>query len=91
MFGLGRKLAAGKVIDKKHYPGVPGKPQSIVGTKAAAFVAPATQPILEGWALQVKGTDESGQHDMTRWIYVDESTYNNLEKGDTYTTQEKSK
>jgi hypothetical protein len=85
MFGLGRKLVTGRVMDKRDYPAIPGQPERIVGTKASAFIAPATPATPEGWALQVKGTDESGQHEMTRWIYVDESTYNNLEKGDQWT------
>jgi hypothetical protein len=85
MFGFGRKLVTGVVLDKRYYPPIPGRPESIVGAKASAFIAPATPGATEGWALQIKGTDESGQHEMTKWIYVEESTYNNLEKGDKYT------
>jgi hypothetical protein len=88
MFGLGRKLVTGVVVDKKDYPGQPEKPGTIVGTKASAFVSLPTPAIEERWSLIVNGVDKNGK-ELQKEIYVDPNEWNNTKVGDKYTPQEK--
>ena len=74
-------MFTGTVVDKKYYPGQAGKPESIVGSKASAFIAPAQAATPEGWSVIVEGTDKPGGKVKKHELYVDAMTWATVEKG----------
>ena len=91
MFGLGRHLVSGMVVDKKSYPGQPEKPGYFFTAKGTTSVwVPPTPATPDGFVLVVEGKDQNGK-DLKREIYVDELEYSSTAIPSPYIPKEKHK
>jgi hypothetical protein len=92
MFGLGRHLVSGTVVDKKTYPGQPEKPGYFFSTKGTASVwIPPTQATPDGYVLVVDGTDQHGKEMKGHEVFVDGLEYSTTPIPSPYIPKEKHK